>query len=188
MGQTCGSIDQGSTPRPATSAIAPQPTPVWPQTGLGLGLFAGACLMLYGSAQNSTAGPGPTASTIGTAVVATIAAVIVGAAMRHTVRDHATARRTGRFFEFRCTTCNTQLPGHYRAPDSDAMAKAVRKHDEDAHSPHDPAILQILAVRIALIQAGTVDAPATVRHYEVTPADRTITAEHPAAVPSPPLT
>jgi hypothetical protein len=185
MGQTLGSIDR----RPAQSATAARPTPVWPQTGLGLTLFAGACLMLYGSAQNSTAGPGPVASTIGTAVVATIAVLIVGAATRHTVRDRATARRTGRFFQFRCTTCNTQLPGHYRAQDSDAMAKAVRKHDDDAHRPHDPAILQILAVRLALIQAGTVDASTTVRHYEVAAtSDRTIAPVRPAAVPSPPLT
>jgi len=130
--------------------------------------------MLYGSAQNANTGPGPTAFTAGAAVVTIVVALIVVVAIHHSVRDNAVARTTGQFFQLRCTTCNTQLPGQYRAHDSDAFAKAVRKHDDEAHPPHDPAILQILAVRIALIRAGTVDVPTLVRQYELTASDPTI--------------
>jgi len=145
--------------------------------------------MLYGSAQNAGTGPGPIAFTAGTAVVGTIAVLIVVAAIVRTARDSAEARNTGQFFQLRCTACNTPLPGRYRAQDSDGFAKAVRKHDDEAHPPHDPAILQVLAVRIALVRAGTVEVPTLVRQYELTASDQTIPAPgEPAVVRSPVLT
>jgi hypothetical protein len=175
MEPTSGSIDQLVGLRPVTPTSGPWWTrAVWPRAAPGLVLSAGACLMLYGSTQNGRTGPGPTAFTAGAVVVGTVAALIVVAAIHRTVRDNAAARSTGQFFQLRCTSCNIQLPGQYRAQDSEGFAKAVRKHDDDAHAPHDPAILQILAVRIALIRAGTVDAPTLVRRYELTASDRTV--------------
>ena len=123
----------------------------------GLVVFAGACLMLYGNAQNSTVSPGPIAAKVGAAVVATVTALVVVGTMRRRQRDRAADRRTG-VSELSCTTCNKRLPGRHRArTPRTAFARAVRRHDDEAHRPHDPTILQILAVRIALVQAGTVE-------------------------------
>ena len=169
MESTTGTvIDQGL---PSARAAKPPPTPEpapasWP-TALGLVVFAGACLMLYGNAQNSTVGPGPIAAKVGAAVVATVTALVVVGTRRRRQRDRASDRRTGRYFELSCTTCNKRLPGRHRGQDADAFARAVRRHDDEAHRPHDPTILQILAVRIALVQAGTVEVPTTIRRYEL---------------------
>jgi hypothetical protein len=169
MESTTGAvIDQGPpSARAAKTAPTPEPAPAaWP-TALGLVVFAGAGLMLYGNAQNSTTGPGPIASSIGAVVVATVTVLAVAVAMRHRRHERAADRLTGRYFELTCTTCDKRLPGRHRAQESDAFARAVRRHDNEAHRPHDPTILQILAVRIALVQAGTVDLPTTVRQYEL---------------------
>jgi uncharacterized membrane protein YidH (DUF202 family) len=169
MESTSGAvIEQGLPPARSTKTLpAPEPTAAaWP-TALGLVVFAGACLLLYGNAQNSTTGPGPIAAKVGAAVVVTVTALAVVVAMRRRQHERATDRRTGQYFELTCTTCNKRLPGRHRAQESDAFARAVRRHDDEAHRPHDPTILQILAVRIALVQAGTVDLPTTVRRYEL---------------------
>jgi len=143
----------------------------WPGVVLSAGICAGAALMLYGAAQNAKTGPGPAASAAGVVVVIASVVGVVVLAMRTSARERVERRLGVRRFELRCTTCDAVLPGAYGARvDADALAKVVKVHEARAHPPFDPAILKVLAVRMALVDAGTVALPAMIRRYEVTAA------------------
>ncbi|MGO9876375.1 MAG: hypothetical protein ACLPVY_21585 [Acidimicrobiia bacterium] len=131
--------------------------------------FGGACLMLYGNAQNSNRGAGPIASIVGTAIVSTFVALVLVAAAVHSVRDKAADRHLIRRFEVHCSTCETSLPeGYRREGETEALARVLKKHEDEAHPPYDPTIRKVLEVRIALVNAGTLALPTMIRRYRLT--------------------
>jgi len=144
----------------------PAPRPVL-LAALGVVSLAGAGLMFYGNGQNSTRGAGPVAAIVGTVIVATIAALICGAAIAHSMRVRAASERSPRL-QVSCTTCGAPLPyPRNSVSDSDAIVQAVRRHERDAHPPYDPTILRVFEVKVALVSAGTLALPTEIRRYRL---------------------
>lgn len=150
-------------PPPAESSST-----TWWQVRLGVVSFGGACLMLYGNAQNSNRGAGPIASIVGTSIVSTFVALVLVAAVVQSVRDKAASRQHIRRFDVHCSTCETTLPGGYRGEgETEALARVLKRHEDEAHPPYDPTIRKVLEVRIALVNAGTLALPTMIRRYRL---------------------
>jgi hypothetical protein len=115
------SLDTKSTEGPldALASIGPRSTKRWRPVALGLVGLGGACLMLYGNAQNATRGAGPIATILGSVIVTTLACAVVVTSIVHSLlrNTRATsrgtaARRTERDAQDRpCTRINAEHAG-----------------------------------------------------------------------------
>jgi hypothetical protein len=77
------------------ASIAPPSTKLWRPVAFGLIGLGGACLMLYGNAQNATRGAGPTATILGSVIVTTLACAVVVTSIVHSILRNTRARSTG---------------------------------------------------------------------------------------------
>ena len=162
-------VPESQPVRPPPPQVVESSSTTWRQVVVGVVGFGGACLMLYGNAQNSNRGAGPIASIVGAAIVSTFVTLVLVAAVVHFVREKATGRQHVGRFEVHCSTCETRLPGGYRGEgETEALARVLKKHEDEAHPPYDPTIRKVLEVRIALVNVGTLALPTMIRRYRLT--------------------
>ena len=73
-------------------------------------------------------------------------------------------RHSDRKLQLHCIECNTPVTGeHHGCTDAEAILKALKPHEEQAHGSYDPGIRQVLMAQIGLINDGVIALPTTVR-------------------------